>query len=245
MGAHGPLRRDLPAVIELMDTMFLPVSPSHAQRTALAVFAHPDDAEISCFGFLARLRREGWRVVIVVVTRGENGADVTCWDRVSEARAAAESLDAELCFGDFSDGFLQVSGDLVGWIEQLMRTWHPDIVLTHFTGDSGTSHQDHVAVESAVQIAVRRASWRPMLLLAEGIDHEMTFRPNWFVDITTDYQTKLNAIAAHASQGGKYYMQREHVDIRARRWDINFPRPAEADYAPRFWEAFYLVQNVM
>lgn len=216
-----------------------------ATRTALTVFAHPDDAEIACFGLLSKLRRDGWRVAMVVVTRGENGTNVASWDRMNEARRAAESIGAELIFGDYSDGYVQVSGDLVRWIEGLMQDWKPDVVLTHFTGDSRTSHQDHVAVETAVQIAVRRADWRPMLLLAEGIDHDMTFRPNWFVDITRDYDAKLSAIQMHESQARKYYMRSAHVEVRARRWDINFSRPADEEYAPRYWEAYFLVQHVM
>lgn len=226
--------------------MFPSLFSPDVQRTALTFFAHPDDAEISCFGLLSKLRREGWRIAMVVVTRGENGADVASWDRMNEARRAAESIGAELIFGDFSDGFVTVSGDLVNWIEGLMREWRPDIVLTHFTGDNRTSHQDHVAVEAAVQIAVRRAPWRPTLLLCEGIDHDMTFRPNWFVNITDDYETKAAAIAMHESQSHKYYMRREHVDIRSRRWDINFSRPSgAAEYQPRYWEAYFLVQHVM
>lgn len=177
-----------------MDGMFVSRPASDTQRTALAVFAHPDDAKTSCFGLLSKLRREGWRVAMVVVTCGENGADVTSWARTNEARRAAESIEAELVFGDFSDGFVRVSGDLVKWIEGLLQEWRPDVVLTHFNGESRTSHQDHVAVESAVQIAVRRATWRPMLLLGEGIDHDMTFRPNWFVDITDDYAAKCSTI---------------------------------------------------
>lgn len=219
--------------------------PPSLPRTALAIFAHPDDAEISCFGLLARLRREGWQVGIVIATRGENGADVSSWDRASEARAAAGLIGAELVFGDFADGFVQMCGDLVGWVEALLREWRPELVITHHASESRTSHQDHVSVEVAVQIAVRRATWRPMLLLAEGVDHDVTFRPNWFVDISADYRIKVAAIALHASQAAKYYMQREHVDIRARRWDINFPRVSDSDCAPRYWEAFHLVQHVM
>ncbi|XQZ41925.1 hypothetical protein E2974_14265 [Paracoccus yeei] len=228
-----------------MDGLFAERPVRDVPRTALTVFAHPDDAEISCFGLLSKLRREGWRIVMVIATRGENGADVTSWDRLTEARRAAESIGAELVYGDFSDGHVQVTGDLIRWVEGLLQTWRPDIVLTHFTGESRTSHQDHVSVEAAVQIAVRRATWRPMLLLAEGIDHDITFRPNWFVDITQDYETKVGAIGMHQSQSNKYYMKREHVDVRARRWDINFPRPADSEYAPRYWEAFFLVQHVM
>ena len=71
-----------------------PTFASDAQRTALAVFAHPDDAEISCFGLLSKLRRDGWRIAMMVVTRGENGADVASWDRMNEARKAAESIGA-------------------------------------------------------------------------------------------------------------------------------------------------------
>lgn len=215
------------------------------QPTAMTVFAHPDDAELSCFGLLAKLRRAGWRVVLVIVTRGENGADQSCWNRTVEASASADGLGAEIVFGNFRDGYVPRSADLVGWIETLFDQHRPQMILTHFSGDSRTTHQDHSAVESAVQIAARRAWWRPTLLLSEGVDNDVSFRPNWFVDITEEYAGKLAAIALHESQGGRYYMNRDYLEIRSRKWSLNFRAAPDQASGKNYWEAFQLVQHAI
>lgn len=209
----------------------------------MTIFAHPDDAEISCFGLLSKLRKQGWRVIMIVVTRGENGADPAEWDRRNEAIAAARLIDAELVFGDFPDGFVTRTRELVGWIEELLVTHHPDVIITHHTGESRTAHQDHVAVEAAVQTAVRRADWTPTLLLAEGIDQDPGFHPNWFVDITEEFEQKLASIGMHVSQCGKYYMQPDYQMLRARKWALNFPSRSGNRGTAAYWEAYSLAQH--
>lgn len=215
------------------------------RQIVMTLFAHPDDAELSCFGLLAKLRDMGWRVVVVVVTRGENGHLAGGHNRSDEARAAAELIGAEIVFGDFPDGHVPHSAELVDWVETLLQDYRPALVVTHFNGHSPTSHQDHLAVEAAVQISVRRAAWRPTLLLAEGIDNNLAFQPNWFVDISKHYQTKIDAIALHKSQCEKYYMQKDHLEIRARKWSLNFRSAPDQPVGRSFWEAFFLAQHAI
>lgn len=53
------------------------------QTRLLAVFAHPDDAELTCFGTLARVIKAGGEVYVLVATRGHgSGTDGTA-ERVS------------------------------------------------------------------------------------------------------------------------------------------------------------------
>lgn len=219
-------------------------TPNSSTRTALTIFAHPDDAEISCFGFLAKLRKQGWRVVVLIVTRGENGANPAEWDRRVEAREAADLIGAELLFGNFPDGFVARNSELISWLEQVLEDQRPEVIVTHHVGESRFAHQDHVAVEAAVQIAVRRADWTPTLLLAEGPDNDPGFRPNWFVDISDEFETKLAAIGLHASQGRKYYMQPDYHELRSRRWGMSVLARHEGSVITRCWEAYYLAQHV-
>lgn len=210
----------------------------------MTVFAHPDDAELSCFGLLSKLRRQGWRIVLVVVTRGENSSDPAGWNRMDEAIAAARRIDAEVVFGDFRDGYVTCSAELVGWVEQILGQYRPRMVISHFAADTSTAHQDHVAVAAAMRIAVRRARWHPTLLLAEGVDNDLTFQPNWFVDITDEHETKMDSIRLHLSQGRKYYMQHDYLETRARKWSLNFPPPPDDPQRKSYWEAFLLIQHV-
>ncbi|MDP5307518.1 PIG-L deacetylase family protein [Paracoccus spongiarum] len=221
------------------------MTDDRGERIVMTVFAHPDDAELCCFGLLAKLRKSGWRVVLVIATLGENGADATAWSREAEARAAAEGLGAEIVFGQFRDGYVPRSAELVGWVEALLEAYRPQMIISHFSGDSRTTHQDHAAVEAAAQIAARRAWWRPTLLLAEGLDNDVSFRPNWFVDITDEFASKMIAIGLHASQGGKYYMAPDYLEVRARKWSLNFRIPPGQPLSKCYWEAFQLVQHAI
>lgn len=220
------------------------LSPT-VESTVLSVFAHPDDAELSCFGLLAKLRESGWKIVIAIATRGENGADSQAWNRESEARASAALIGAEVVFGDFRDGSVPRSSDLIGWVDSLLETWRPALIVTHFAAEARLAHQDHVAVEAAVHIATRRAAWLPDLLLAEGVDAEPSFRPNWFADVTAQFDCKLRALAMHESQAGKPYMRACFTRLRARRWELQFPSNDLSETAPRYWEAFVSARHVI
>lgn len=222
----------------------LQFSAADAGSTVMAVFAHPDDAELSCFGLLSKLRDAGWTAIIVIATRGENGADARRWDRVAEARQAAELIGASVVFGSFADGEVQATRPLIAWIEELLGAHRPALVVTHFTGEAKLAHQDHVAVGAAVHLATRRADWLPTLVLCEGAESDPSFRPNWFVDIGDHFDCKLRALAVHASQAAKPYMRAGYTELRARRWGLYLPAAEGCDGPPRLWEAFMLARQV-
>ncbi|MGH9275537.1 MAG: PIG-L deacetylase family protein, partial [Acidimicrobiales bacterium] len=56
---------------------------------ALAVFAHPDDPEVSCGGTLARWASSGTEIHLVIANRGDKGSadPTTDPDALSEHRA--------------------------------------------------------------------------------------------------------------------------------------------------------------
>jgi N-acetylglucosamine malate deacetylase 1 len=128
--------------------------PGEALRL-LVLGAHPDDAEFHSGGLAAIYRRLGHEVKLVSATDGRAGHH-QCWGdelasrRRHEAAAAAAVIGAQSAVWDWPDGELTASLELRRQVIAEMRTFRPDLVLTHRTNDY---HPDHRAVGQAVQDA--------------------------------------------------------------------------------------------
>src|ERR1700750_222988 len=74
------------------------MSPAETQLDVLAVFSHPDDAELSVAGTLLKLKSRGYRTGVCDMTRGEMGTRGTPEIRAQEAFEAARlmKLDARV-----------------------------------------------------------------------------------------------------------------------------------------------------
>jgi N-acetylglucosamine malate deacetylase 1 len=121
----------------------------------LVLAAHPDDAEIFAGGLIARHCRLGNPVKIISVTDGRSGHhQIEPHDLVgirrAEAHAAGERIGAQYLTWDFPDGRLEPSIEVRESIIREIRSFRPDLVLTHRPYDY---HPDHRAVGVAVQDA--------------------------------------------------------------------------------------------
>src|SRR5919198_3526948 len=65
-----------------------------AEGPVLAVFAHPDDAEISAGGTLARWAKDGRAVHLLVLTNGDRGSEDPNQDRAELAATRKEETAA-------------------------------------------------------------------------------------------------------------------------------------------------------
>jgi len=172
---------------------------SYSGKTVLAIGAHPDDIELAVGGTLARLSRDGARVVMAVVSIP---ADYDT--RRAEAERAAEILGCELRFLVNGGGCKRIDDiknyELVGMIDLAVRELEPAVLMTH----SGSEfHRDHVTVHNACVSAQRLKPFdlfhfnptmcRPV---------PTAFHPRAYVDVSETIDTKMQAIEAHASQFG-------------------------------------------
>jgi len=120
----------------------------------LILGAHPDDAEYAAGGLAATYSQLG-RVRIVSVSDGGaghhecRGAELVARRR-QEAAAAGRVIGASYETWDLPDGQLQPTLDVRWRIVREIRSFMPDLVLTHRTCDY---HPDHRAVGQAVQDA--------------------------------------------------------------------------------------------
>ena len=188
-------------------------------RTVLAVFAHPDDAELTCFGTLGLLRSRGYRVLVGIITDGLAGlAHARISDRVLEAQTASAVMGFELLRGALPDGDLQYSSQLIMQVEKWVRQYEPTIVITHDYDPSGIDHQDHIAVARAVLNVTHRKPEIQLLLQVEPSRGSRSFEPNVFVEVGAFAATKLAAIACHKSQSHKDYLQPAYLNLRSSWW---------------------------
>ena len=83
---------------------------AETQLDVLAVFSHPDDAELTMAGTLMKLKALGYRTGVLDMTRGEMGTRGTPEIRAKESLAAAAlmGLDVRLNL-EQPDGHLAVS----------------------------------------------------------------------------------------------------------------------------------------
>jgi LmbE family N-acetylglucosaminyl deacetylase len=188
-------------------------------KTVLAIFAHPDDAELTCFGTLGVLKSRGYRVLVGIVTDGLAGlAHAGPSNRVLEAEKASAVMSFELLRGALPDGDLQYSSQLIMQVEQWVRDYEPAVVITHDYDAAGIDHQDHIAVARAVLNVAHRKPEIELVLQVEPSRGSRSFEPNAFVEVGEFAAKKLAAIACHKSQSHKDYLQPAYINLRSSWW---------------------------
>lgn len=198
----------------------MPELVDEAPASALAVYAHPDDAEISCGGTLARWAAAGADVHVLVCTLGDKGSSdpSTVPDDLAVARAE-ESAAAAKVLGlsghhrlAYPDGELDDSAVVRGAIVALIRQVRPAIVVCPdptalLFGDRYWNHRDHRAAGMATLDAVAPAAANPHYFPDAGPAHAVgvvllsgTLQPDVWVDVTASIETKIDALFCHRSQ---------------------------------------------
>jgi LmbE family N-acetylglucosaminyl deacetylase len=192
--------------------------------SALAVYAHPDDPEISAGGTLTAWADAGTDVWVLITTRGEKGSSNPDADLEGLARLRVEETAAACRLLGFRghrhldkpDGTLADDRVLREAIVRHVRELRPEVVLCPdptaiFFGDSYYNHRDHRVTGFAVLDAIAPAAGNPHYYaehLAEGLAvHEVdavylsgTLEPNCWVDVTATLERKIDALFCHASQ---------------------------------------------
>lgn len=193
----------------------------------LCVVAHPDDVEVTIGATIAKWVNQGTEVCLLVCTDGANGTSDTndLGEKVATVRAREEIQAAKIlgihCWHQlhFADGSVEPNDDLRREIVRHIRAHQPDAVFTmdpaflYSTRWRYPNHRDHRAVGQAAFDAVypmaRDVGSFPELLY-EGLEPHAVAnlimtnyeRENMYVDVTEHFDTKADALRAHASQFG-------------------------------------------
>ena len=189
---------------------------------ALAVLAHPDDAEFLCAGTLVRLAREhGYALHVATMTAGDCGSPDRPPDEVADTRKAEAATAAALagasyhCVGE-PDLRVIYGERVLEDVVKLLNRVRPAVVFTHSPDDY---HPDHEQTSRIVRTAAFAApvpnflygrqgdaplSRIPHLYYCDPLDGKDVFgrpvEPGVRVDITGTIDVKSAMLAAHESQ---------------------------------------------
>ena len=174
----------------------------------LAVFSHPDDAELTAAGTLLKLKSLGYRTGVLDMTRGEMGTRGTPEGRAEESKEAARILGLDVRLNlEQPDGHVWPNEDARRALVRVIRRHRPRVILTAHWDDP---HPDHANTARIVRESARLASMRRYDEEAElpavqvpALAHAVYSRlvvPSFIVDISDFIEDKMRAILAHRSQ---------------------------------------------
>jgi bacillithiol biosynthesis deacetylase BshB1 len=204
----------------------------------LAIAAHRDDVEQTCGGTLLKMAQRGLRTGILDLTQGEMGTRGTAEDRSREAADAARILQVAFRHAlDIPDGRVENTWENRMKVARMIRERRPRVViLPYWKG----RHPDHYTCstlgyeacflaglsklelpmqdDSGKQTAGALSPHRPFKIIYASLYYDI--RPTFVVDITAQFEARLESIYAYKSQFTDQDAGRSdfpaHAEIRTR-----------------------------
>lgn len=174
----------------------------------LAIAAHRDDIELTCGGTLIKAARRGQRTAIVDLTQGEMGTRGSAELRAAEASRAAEVLGVVARENlALPDAGIENTPATRAQLALLIRKFRPRIVIAPAAKGR---HPDHRIASQLIRDACFVANLKKVEPAVpphrpHKIVHCITYRqdfdkPTFVVDISAEFERKLEAIRCYGSQ---------------------------------------------
>lgn len=174
----------------------------------LAIAAHRDDVELTCGGALLRSADQGHRTAILDLTEGEMGTRGSAALREREAQAAARVLGVVARENlRLPDAGIVNTPETRLALARVIRRLRPRLVLA--PAREGR-HPDHHVSSQLVRDACFLAGLRkldpdsephrPLKVLHALAYREEAIKPTFVVDISEQFERKMEAVQCYASQ---------------------------------------------
>jgi len=168
--------------------------------------AHPDDVELGCGGTILKHVKQGYKVGIIDLTRGELGTRGTEETRSAETENSTKILGVSLRDNmGFKDGVFQNDESNKMELIKKIREYKPEIVITNAPTDRHPDHGrssdltiDSCFLSGLEKIETGQDVWRP-----KHIYHYIQFNtilPDFVVDITDEMEQKIESILCYKTQ---------------------------------------------
>jgi LmbE family N-acetylglucosaminyl deacetylase len=198
--------------------------------TALAVLAHPDDAEFLCAGTLWRLRTEkGWVLHLATMTPGDCGSAEHPPEEIARFRRGEAAAAATVLGGDYTcleeRDLRVIYGEAVlEKVVGLINHVQPEIVFTHSPDDYHLDHEQCSVIVRAATFAAPIPNFLhgrhqhpplariPHLYYCDPLEGKDAFGrdipPGFRIDISSAIEAKSAALACHESQ--RAWLRKHH-----------------------------------
>ena len=189
-----------------------------SSQRLLVIAPHPDDEILGCGGLIPKVKKAGGEVHVLIMTVGS----IAQYGGNSDTKIRTRELEKVAKFLKFNSYHLALPGekyhllldrvpkkDLIRIIESgekvSLSATKPTMVCTPFLH---STNQDHVAVAEAAFTACRPVEGKtkpiPKIVLSyeqpETAWTRVEFHPNFFVDISEELKTKIDALKLYSSQ---------------------------------------------
>ena len=190
-----------------------------AMNQVLVVAAHPDDEVLGCGGTIARHVNSGDQVQVLIFAEGATSRQqerdrAQVRDKLSALAKAAQTAGSILGAAgvellDLPDNRLDSLDrlDLIQRIEECVERHQPKCVYVHHAGDVNVDHRRlHEAVVTACRPTPGHVVKRLLSFeVASSTEWQppgsaQAFQPNWFVDISDQWERKREALLAYSSE---------------------------------------------
>ena len=173
--------------------------------------AHPDDAELSMGGTIARFSNSNLKIGIIDLTKGELGTRGTAESRQREAINAAKALKLTLRENlGIPDGDIQNTKENVLKIVSKIRKYKPKIIFAPYFNDR---HPDHIDASSLVKRAMFSSGLSKIITIDKKAPQMFyrpqklfyymqtyTFDPTFIVDISDTFEQKMKSVGCYSTQ---------------------------------------------
>ncbi|MEO8634192.1 MAG: bacillithiol biosynthesis deacetylase BshB1 [Gemmatimonadales bacterium] len=174
----------------------------------LAIAAHRDDIELTCGGTLLRARDQGHRTGILDLTAGEMGTRGSAELRGAEATSAAAILGVtERRNAGLPDAGIQNTDATRRILVEHIRHFAPSVVILPYPVGRHPDHRlaselgrDACFLAGLARYDAPGAPHRPSKILYALAYREDPVKPTFVVDISAQFERKMQAIRCYASQ---------------------------------------------
>lgn len=174
----------------------------------LAIAAHRDDVELTCAGTLIRAADQGYRTGILDLTAGETGTRGSAELRGREAEAAARIMGVtERRNAALPDAHLANTDATRRVVVEALRHFRPRVVIVPFPVGRHPDHRlaselarDACFLSGLAKYDAEGEPHRPYKVLYALAYREDPVKPTFVVDVSDQFERKMQAIHCYPSQ---------------------------------------------